>query len=179
MRLDRGIPVEYGRFSAVIFGGKFTAFDPKERRLVGVKMAREISHPHDISIPTEDFSVPDVTEMQDGMVRAIEAIVSGKDIYAGCMGGIGRTGLFMGCMAKTMFDLRGTYQDPVRFVRLLYSTHAIETDQQMEYVRRFDTAPVLRRVAGILGPQMDAPPSVSWFGRLQLIAKELWGRFTS
>lgn len=153
MQLKNGIPVLIGTISGHVFGGRYKSFVDGTRRLVGVKMAEEIDHPHQISIPTEDFSVPDVTDMQYGLIDALTAMKRGNDVYAGCMGGIGRTGLFMGCMAKVMQDLgaRGTVptmyvHDPVDFVRNHYNGHAIETEEQRRYVRTFDTAIVLRWV---------------------------------
>ena len=65
------------------------------------------------------------------------------------MGGIGRTGLFMGCVAKVMLDydaewVDGPLRDPVTYVRHYYKPSnghvAIETAGQQQYVGAFDTA---------------------------------------
>ena len=99
----------------------------EERRLVGVKMAVEINKFHHISVPTEDFSIPSVEDMQLGLMEAYDYMAKGNDLYVGCMGGIGRTGLFMGCIAKLMQDCGNVgFQkslntgDPVRWVRENY-----------------------------------------------------------
>lgn len=146
MSLGKGIPVKVGKIEGFVFGGRYMNFIPGTRRLIGVKMAEEIDHPHDISIPTEDFSVPDVQAMQSGIIGALFAMNDGNDVYAGCMGGIGRTGLFMGCMAKVINDyaIRTGDElvvplDPVDFVRQHYMSHAIETTQQQAFVRNFPT----------------------------------------
>lgn len=158
MELSKGIPVRFGNVVGFVYGGPFRKYVPGTRRLVGVKMAAEINHPHEISIPTEDFSVPDVKDMQIGMQQAITALISGNDIYAGCMGGIGRTGLFMGCMAKLVRDYNRHSKgvpvpsDPVVYVRTHYMGHAIETEEQQDYVRTFDTAPLITYLDFMLAP---------------------------
>lgn len=157
MSLQGGIPVSYGNIKGVIFGGRFVQYIPGTRRLVGVKMAAEIDHPHEISIPTEDFSVPTHAEMEVGMVAALTALAEGNDIYAGCMGGVGRTGLFMGCMAKLMTDYEGGvvgYCDPVKYVRKHYKSHAIETQEQQDFVRTFDTTYLVEFVDALQKPKV-------------------------
>ncbi len=149
MELNKSVPVKFGKFEGKIFGGPFRHYKPGTRRLIGVKMAAEINHPHDVSIPTEDFSVPSVGDMQAGLIKAVQAIALGSDVYAGCMGGIGRTGLFMGCLKKCLNDFSGEREDPVKFVRQHYKGHAIETQEQQDYVRTFDSAPVVAALVGL------------------------------
>lgn len=140
---SKAIPIDLGVIQGRCYGGRFRDFNPDERRLVGIKMAAEIDHPHDISIPTEDFSIPDEDDMIGGLFSALENVNDGNDLYVGCMGGIGRTGLFMGCLAKVMIEFHGGeykgYTDPVSLVRGIYKGHAIETDEQQRFVRDFDT----------------------------------------
>lgn len=162
MQLSKGIPVNLGLIQGYVFGGRFRDYIPGTRRLVGVKMAAEISHPHDISIPTEDFSVPDVSDMKQGLMEALEHLSQGRDIYVGCMGGIGRTGLFMGVMAKLLDDYNReteplTYvrMDPVAYVRQNYISHAIETREQQDYVRTFDTSEALEWVLEYNRPKVE------------------------
>lgn len=159
--LTRGIPVTFGGVEAIVFGGPFPKFKPGTRRLFSVKMAAEIDHPHDVSVPTEDFSVPDRHDMEEGLKRAITAIFQGKDVYAGCKGGIGRTGLFMGCMTKVMTDYAEMLghpvqspKDPVLYVRKHYLPHAMETKEQQDYVRNFDTAPIIRHIKNLTAPRI-------------------------
>ena len=144
MKLTKGIPFEFHTIRGYIYGGPFKAFEPGTRRLVGVKMAEELDFIHDIDIPTRDYSVPDPQDMEDGMIEALQALHDGHDIYVGCMGGIGRTGLFMGCMTKLLIDLEALPEasDPVAYVRKHYIPHAIETSDQQTYVRTFDTTKV-------------------------------------
>lgn len=141
------LPFEAGVVKGAIYGGPFRDYVPGTRRLVGVKMAQEINHPHEISIPTHDFSVPDRHDMHLGLHHAISMIAQGNDVYAGCMGGVGRTGLFMGVAAKVLIDYHGgqylKHSDPVKLVRIHFKRHAIETDEQQAYVRDWDTEPAV------------------------------------
>ncbi len=146
MKLDRGIKVDIGNINSMVYGGSFKDFDPRSG-LIGVKMARELNLPCDISIPTKDYSVPLEDVMQDGIRKAINCMAEGKRLYVGCMGGIGRTGLFMGCLVKVLNDTRVAHDpdattltlDPVKHVRRDYISHAIETKEQQEYIRAFNT----------------------------------------
>lgn len=164
MNLNKSIPVVFGHVHGRIFGGPFRQYQQGTRRLVGVKMAAEINHPHEISIPTVDFSVPDPKEMERGLLKAVEALYAGNDIYAGCMAGIGRTGLFMGCMAACLQEFeRQTLpagqevlgiDDPVLWVRRNYSSHAMETDEQKRYAREFPTEVVVERLVQLTAPKV-------------------------
>lgn len=153
MELNKGIPVKFGKIEGQVFGGKFRAYEPGTRRLVGVKMAEEIDHPHDFKVDTEDFSVPPVQDMVAGLLYGVQSLAKGKDVYAGCMGGVGRTGLYMSCMAKVVHDYHvatgeslpdESLVDPVVYVRKWYNSHAVETRQQKKYVDDFDTKEVVQ-----------------------------------
>lgn len=151
MNLVKGIPVSFGTIEGMVFGGPFRNYKPGTRRLVGIKMAQEIDHPHDFKVDTEDYSVPSQADMQAGIMFALENLSVGRDIYAGCMGGIGRTGLFMACMAKVMIEYSPMAgmdypvpPNPVAYVRAHYLSHAVETNGQQAFVAAFDTAPALK-----------------------------------
>jgi len=153
--LSEGINVYFGRISGRVFGGRFRNYVSGTRRLVGVKMAQEVNHPHECSVPTKDFSIPSEGDMKKGILFALRAFSAGSDVYAGCMGGIGRTGLFMGCMAKVMQDFyNGEFSDPVDYVRENYRSRAIETPAQEEFVRSFDTTEALAWLRDTLGPEI-------------------------
>lgn len=122
-------------------GGKFLGgpFTQLHRDLYGrdgyflVKMAKEIDLPCDASVPTVDFSLPDDKLLKPALKAAINAHLAGKIVAVGCMGGTGRTGLFFGVLSAIL----NRNVDPVVFTRSQYKSHAIETDAQMEYVRKF------------------------------------------
>lgn len=153
MDLDRGIGIKAGVVEGVVFGGPYRKYKEGTRRLIGVKMAAEIDHPHDISVPTEDFSIPDDQDLEDGIIGALDALATGKDVYVGCMGGIGRTGLFMGVMIKAVHEYNEVKEDPVLFVRSYYNHHAVETEQQRAFVRGFDTSAIVTHLNKLNGKE--------------------------
>lgn len=135
--MERGIGIRYpmGWRGRVIYGGPYHEYPGNG--VIGIKMAKEINAPCHISIPTVDFGVPKVQDMQEGIKQALEVMAQGKPIYVGCMGGIGRTGLFMACLAKVL-----GIDQPVAWVRKNYMKHAVETTKQGQYVKDFDIVPL-------------------------------------
>lgn len=130
------LPVNKRQFF-VVTGGPFMDIP---RGMRGVKMAKEIQRPCDVDIPTVDFQVPDRKLLYRGLHKAMDLILSGEPVYVGCMGGKGRTGLFLAVLAKA-FGVK----KPVEFVRENYYSHAVETDQQYAFVKKFTITPTLRR----------------------------------
>lgn len=124
------MPISFMGCSNELLGGPFKTAPGDAFR---IKMAKEIVAPCEVSIPTADFSVPKMDDMLRGVEKALPAILSGKPVFVGCMGGIGRTGLFLGCVSKLLHP--GT--DPVKYVRQHYKAHAIETVEQQNFVRSF------------------------------------------
>jgi protein tyrosine phosphatase len=101
--------------------------------MFGVKMAKEIKADCDVAVPTEDFSVPEAQDLIEGLRAALVPLSKGKAVYVGCMGGKGRTGLFLAALAKLLGE-----KDPVTFVRMYYYLHAVETSEQKEFVDSLD-----------------------------------------
>jgi hypothetical protein len=148
--LKRSVLFVAGRAHGRIYGGPFAHYKPT-RRLVSVKMAKEIDMKCDISIPTVDYNVPDKAQLLEGCLGAIDELANGNDIYAGCMGGVGRTGLFMAVMLKAQIAYIGTKQDPILAVRQQYNEHAVETKEQEQYVRDFDVKPLVEELETLNG----------------------------
>jgi Protein-tyrosine phosphatase len=79
-----------------------------------------------------DYGVP---EKSDAVVEALRAVLerarSGQRIEVGCLGGHGRTGTALACLAV----LSGhPAEDAVTWVRSNYCTHAVETPEQEAFV---------------------------------------------
>lgn len=79
--------------------------------------------------PIKDFSVPSDEDMVAAVRWAYMRLREGKTVYVGCLGGIGRTGTFLACLA-----LLDGKKEPVLWVRDHYLPHAVETPEQMAFV---------------------------------------------
>jgi hypothetical protein len=107
--------------------------------MMGVKMAVEITAESAVNIPTKDFNTPPMQELYKGLDKAVALILAGEPVYVGCMGGIGRTGLFLAILAKT-FGVK----NPIQYVRRHYFAHAVETAEQIKFVKAFIPNPRVR-----------------------------------
>jgi len=96
----------------------------------GVKMAAEINLPCDVSVPTNDYSVPDKEQLRRGLIKTLLAMNNHNIIYVGCMGGIGRTGLFIAALVKIFHP----NIEPVLYTRANYLSCAVETLEQQRYI---------------------------------------------
>lgn len=188
MELKGYVPFMVPGINAKIFGGRYVNYRPLARRMIGVKMAAEIEHPYNISIPTDDFCTPSVEDMTNGMIAAVTAMHKGNDIYAGCMGGTGRTGLFMACMMKVASYMSPgaypPYLTPVEMVRQWYRPHAVETAEQQEFVADFDIKPVVAAVKCLVKPvftqvkvvEVEVPAKLGFWGHLRAAWYALRGK---
>ena len=85
------------------------------------------SWPHEM-IAWEDFGVPHrFTEAVDQICGAFERARVGAHVEVGCLGGIGRTGTILACMAVLAGVPKG---DAVKWVRVNYNPYAIERDRE-------------------------------------------------
>lgn len=130
------IPVNTRQYFTVT-GGPFHDCSPAFK---GVKMAKEIKKPCAVDIPTEDFKTPNRLELYRGLHKALDLMLAGEPLYVGCMGGSGRTGLFLAVLAKA-FGVK----KPVEFVREHYYAHAVETPDQYAFVKKFTITPPMKR----------------------------------
>lgn len=126
-----------GGFQQVVFtGGPYDAFPNREGDFgVCVRAERVPKGKFDLNIPIRDFDVPQCRPgfMRDMIRETFAAALADKHVYIGCMGGWGRTGLFMALLAKA-----AGADDPVGHVRATYTPKAVETKKQAAYVEAFD-----------------------------------------
>jgi len=114
---------------------------------IGIKLAREIDESASARVDLYDMSAPEdpLTDWQlrGALLLALYSLSRGRGVYVGCMGGYGRTGLFLACLVKCL-----GVDDPVGYVRAHYHGRAVETDEQLDYVAEFDPGLLRLAVAG-------------------------------
>lgn len=141
------IPLRIGNLIHTnVYGGPFRVCPDY---MFSVKMAEEINAECSVSVPTEDFNVPEISDLRKGVVKALMAMINDQPVYAGCMGGIGRTGIFLAALAKVQVEYRkskhraGRGDDPVLYVRKHFIPHAVETQQQKDFINDFDVSSIV------------------------------------
>ncbi len=93
------IILELNGTKVTVMGGPYTQ---KPRRVKGVKLAKEIDLPAEVYLDIEDFSVPGILELDVAITDTLRVLLEEGEVYLGCMGGIGRTGMFMACLVKAI-----------------------------------------------------------------------------
>lgn len=132
---------QFGAVKREALGGPYRE---KPQEYLGVKMAVEINAPCDIDIPTRDFDVPRYDDLDRGVRKSLIPIAQGKKVYFGCMGGLGRSGLYAAALAKAL-----GITDPVKYVRANFKPHAVETEQQVRFVNEYEPSFKTRLTASI------------------------------
>lgn len=119
---------------AEAIGGPFDALPPGAFS-VCLEARAEKAWLADILLPTPDFGVPEPAVLRDAVARALAALEAepSRPIFVGCRAGIGRTGLFLGCLLRAA----GVEGDAVAELRRLYHPHAAETPEQEAAIRGF------------------------------------------
>lgn len=126
------MPLPFGGGSVRVYGGPYYY---RPLSMTGVKLAQEINLPCDINLPIADYSIPRPDLARRALLASIDALERGESLYVGCMGGKGRTGLFMALLAKA-----AGVEHPIEHVRSTYFEHAVETLEQERFVKAFDVA---------------------------------------
>lgn len=84
-----------------------------------------------------DFGLPDdSSDFRLAIDDLHQRAMLGQSVEVGCLGGHGRTGTALGCIAV----LAGLDEDPVHWVRARYCHLAVETDEQADLVRSFQAS---------------------------------------
>ena len=87
-----------------------------------------------LHLPSRDFGVPDPVELHRMVDDVLQLVQSGENIAVHCLGGIGRTGLFLACLAKRVFGMDG--EQAITWLRG-YVPGAVETGEQRRMVNEF------------------------------------------
>lgn len=81
-----------------------------------------------IYLPMPDFGAPAMDQLTPAVEAALEKAASGRNLAVHCHAGIGRTGLFLACMARRALGLGGL--EAVHWVRQ-YIPDALEVQEQV------------------------------------------------
>lgn len=87
-----------------------------------------------IHFPIPDYGVPKMDAMRQTVARIVKDANAGEKILIHCVGGQGRTGTVLGCIARAQLGLGG--KEAIRFVRSAIP-EAIETGEQQELIHNF------------------------------------------
>lgn len=89
---------------------------------------------HEILYRVTDMSVPkEVTEYRRLVEWTAEQLHGGQKVHCGCVGGHGRTGMFLAALLKHMTG----DEDAIATVRKLYCSKAVETGDQVKWLGEF------------------------------------------
>ena len=89
----------------------------------------------DVALPVADFGTPDPAALKaavGAVLRQLQAQPE-RPVHVGCRAGVGRTGLFLACLARAA----GVGGDALGYVRAHYLPHAAETPAQEAMARGF------------------------------------------
>ena len=142
------LKVKIGKTTGTVYGGPYMQ---RPVSMFGVKLAPEIRrNDFDAYCPIKDFNVPDTGKLNSALMDVVQALHRRRDVYVGCMGGWGRTGLFLACLRRVevaampwyrrawQWLIDGGMDTSVEHVRSRYSDRAVETEEQEAFVRSFD-----------------------------------------
>jgi protein-tyrosine phosphatase len=88
-----------------------------------------------LHLPVPDFGIPaDANQWEDGIRAVMDAAEAGRNVAVHCLAGLGRTGTFMACLAKSALGMSG--REAIDWVRN-YIPGALENSHQEEFVMSF------------------------------------------
>lgn len=133
-RLRGTLPLMVAGRSVLITGGPFDAL-PDGAFGICLEPAAVKAWLADVALPTPDFGLPDPTALKRAVARVLAQLEAEPDrpVHVGCRAGVGRTGLFLACLARAA----GVEGDPLDYVRAHYLPDAAETPEQQAMARGF------------------------------------------
>lgn len=134
MREMKVLPLPFGASQRVIYAGSYLNYPGG---MYGVKLAPEVKGQAHMIVPIKDFGLPDKADTYSALRTILYQVALGRPVYMGCFGGLGRTGTFLALLYKVL-----GVKDPVRYVRKVYDSHAVETREQERFVRNFFMIPL-------------------------------------
>lgn len=128
------LPLDVGGRAVTITGGPFDAI-PDGAYGVCLEPEAVKAWLADVALPIPDYGLPDPAALR----RAVAAVLTqlqtdpSRPVHVGCRAGVGRTGLFLACLARAA----GVEGDALDYVRRHYLPHAAETEAQQAMARGF------------------------------------------
>lgn len=121
-----------------VVGARFLVDDPYTRDQAptfGLYLDQRWAPPWDHAhLPWVDFGVPDATELRVALEDVLARSRRGEHVEIGCLGGHGRTGTALACLAVLTGTPAG---DAVAWIRDVYCEKAVETEEQRAFVAAF------------------------------------------
>ena len=86
-------------------------------------------------LPIPDFDIPQAEALLAGLAQVQVQAQAGHNVAVHCNAGVGRSGLFMACLARKVLGMTG--KQAVAWVQQ-YIEHAVETEGQYSFVENLD-----------------------------------------
>lgn len=142
--LKINLPFKFAGQFLEVHGGPYDRFKRITPDTIGICVRQENTRGKEIDahVPIVDFQTPTKKmrpAFEKAMRKALGAALRGQPVYVGCMGGMGRTGLFLAVLAKA-----AGVDKPVEFVRENYYHGAVETSEQKRFVETYDVTGIQR-----------------------------------
>jgi hypothetical protein len=87
-----------------------------------------------IQLAVHDFDSPPNGELKTAVEDALQGVSGGKNLVAHCYAGVGRTGMFLACMARQVFGMGA--EEAIRWIRS-YIPRAVETNEQIQMIHEY------------------------------------------
>jgi hypothetical protein len=128
------LPLVVAGRAVTVTGGPFDAI-PDAAFGVCLEPAAAKAWLADVALPTPDFGLPDPAALKAAVAAVLAQLEAepGRPVHVGCRAGIGRTGLFLACLARAA----GVEGDALDYVRAHYRPDAAETAEQQAMARGF------------------------------------------
>jgi protein-tyrosine phosphatase len=88
-----------------------------------------------IHLPVPDFGVPTFEALESAIQATIERARAGKNVVVHCYAGLGRTGMFLACLARRVHSMSAN--QAIHWVRSILPG-AIETSGQIRIIQDFE-----------------------------------------